>query len=389
MSAEISYQGFEAGAGGFVNATSPANAGTFAQTVTGAITGSHAYGESTLVDGDIAIYGTAVPNDVCFQFSQPVLLGGGGRSLIQPIIRSSDGNGTNCYVVDIVLSTGAITLYEKTATTFTPVSWTTGGTFSPISSGNVAVKAEAQGSTLRIKVWSLSGAEPGSFSGVATDSTHTSGKVGLRSAFGAGYSGQVASIDDAYIGDPGTTFPGPTTGTVTGSGTSNVGASETFTLNITGDGGGAKNWTGTPTLTLSGSAAGTITQFSAFAGTNTGTASILWTGAGSATVNATFPDSLAAGTAQAVTVSSAAPPTTLTLTATSGSANATVGTPINITATLNHPAGVGGVSLAEAASPSQGTFSPQPLVIAQGQLTGTFNFTPTVVGTPSLGGVAT
>jgi hypothetical protein len=306
MSAEISYQGFESGVGTFANASG--NTGAFAQTTVGAITGTKAYGESSLVDGDIAINSTAVPNDVCIQFSQPALVGGGGRSIIQPILRASDGNGTNCYVADINLATGALVIYEKTGSAYNPVTWTSGGTISPISSGNIGVKFQAQGTTFSLKVWALSGSEPGSFSGIATDSTHAAGKVGLRSAFGGGYSGQVATIDDFYVGDPGATFPGPTTGTVTGSASGTVGISETFTLNITGDGGGAKAWTGTPVLTLSGSASGTITQFSAFGAASSGTASILWTGAGTASVNATFPDSLAAGSAQAVTVSAGSSP---------------------------------------------------------------------------------
>lgn len=387
MSAEISVQNFDAltiGAlAGFVNASG--NTGTFGVTATGAISGTKAFGPATLNDGDIAIYNTAVANDICIQYSQPILAGGGGRSIIGPLLRSSDTNGTNAYALDIVPTTGAITLYKKTGAAFTPISWATGGTITPIASGNVVSKIEAQGSAIRVKVWAMGSTEPGPFSGTATDATYGSGKIGLRTGFGAGYSGQVASIDDFYVGDPGATFPGPTTGTVTGLGVATVGTSEIFTLTITGDGGSSPPWSGTPTLTLSDPTAGTITQFSAFLSASSGTASILWSKTGTYTVNATFPDSLVAGSSQSVVVTSGVSPTICTIT---GPGTATVGTPITMTATLNNAAGLGGVTLTEAITGSAGTTSPHPVVIPQGQVAANFSFTGTAAGTALVGGTA-
>lgn len=70
----------------------------------------------------------------------------------------------------------------------------------------VKIKMEAQGTTIRFKVWAASGSEPVSFTSTVTDSGLTTGRSGAR--FVNGGFGQGA-FDEYFEGDVGTTFGTP------------------------------------------------------------------------------------------------------------------------------------------------------------------------------------
>ena len=304
MSAQIAFKNFESSSAGdsaasvgFIN-VSPA---TWQVTTQGPVGGTKAFGATVKTDQYAVLWNGTNPADQCIQYSYitQYLLGTYDWAPI-PVLRSNSGR-TTYYQIGFNCQ-GNAQIYKVIANSAVALGSTF--TFSALTTGTAyTVKAEVQGqnpTVIRFKIWLASNSEPGTWTGTysETSTSIASGSAGVYQGM-TGTIPNLASVDNVYVGDAGITFPGPSTGTVTGASTANTGTSTTYTLTTDAA------WTGTPTLTLSGSATGTITQFSAFAGATTGTASILWTGAGTATVNATFSDSLAAGSNVTTTVSSA------------------------------------------------------------------------------------
>jgi hypothetical protein len=158
-------------------------------------------------------------------------------------------------------------------------------------------------------------------------------------------------------------------------------AGSSGTLTLTGTGTGWKAATpGAPTFSVSGGTGASVSG-QVIAGYNAATLT-LNPGSAAGTLTITDPSG---GTAT-VTVNSSTPaPTTLTVT---GASSGTDGTPLTLTATLDHAAGAGGITYTPTASVVTAVFSPNPVVFAQGDTAKTFTITASTAGTSSVGGSA-
>jgi len=202
---------------------------TWAIGTTGSISGAKALSDSNI--SGISIYtGEAAQADSAGQISQVITLGSSGGANTGLFLRvSSDGNNGYLFAPDF--SPSGIVLFKKVNGTYTQLNSTSMGR--TWSNGDVAIlKAEAQGTTLRWKVWKSTESEPGFWTYSTTDSSvSAAGYIGIYEGRNwDGASDSISSVDDIYWGDIGSVFAsssadsftvtGPTSGSVNSPSTS-------------------------------------------------------------------------------------------------------------------------------------------------------------------------
>lgn len=102
------------------------------------------------------------------------------------VLRYTDDN--NHYLLQLTFATdGTITteIFKRISGTYTNLAATT-GVMSYTAALPVRMRAQAVGTALAIRVWAADQEEPGEWHATAVDSTYTSGKVGTKTALGAG-----------------------------------------------------------------------------------------------------------------------------------------------------------------------------------------------------------
>ena len=168
---------------------------------TNAISSPNAFGESgNYNNGDVALYtGASTIADMTVQFNQKIQLNNGNGPSVGAVLRSS-ADGQNFYTIVFDLA-GHGSIFNKINGTYTRLSIASVPNF--VNGDTVTVKAQAIGTTIRYKIWNISGSEPTTWTDSVVDSSVTG--IGYAGVY-LGWASSAAGFPD-YFDDFSLTAP--------------------------------------------------------------------------------------------------------------------------------------------------------------------------------------
>lgn len=335
--------------------------------------GTQAFGDTAHVVGNLAqLTGLAARGDCVITCVQKLLSTGVGTTY--HIAFRTNSGWTSGYQFGLAfsgtLASLAFQFYRKTGGTYTKLNESSATAKGFAANDMLNFEVNVVGTTFEFRVWKVGNARPTTPDMSVTDSTYTTGQVGL---YGGGSS--LASVDDFVVQDylagstaANITISGPSTGGVgTASSNFTIGADGILTSSVIvtpSDGGAGGSFSPTTVTISSGTPTGTFT----YTASSSGAKSISVTNNGSLGNPAAF--TYTASSATAVTLSGPSSGTTgVASTAFTVGANGTISGTVTVT-----PSDGGG----------GGAFSPTSVAISSATPTATFTYTAATAGAKTI-----
>ena len=226
---------------------------------------SRSFGSTTKADGDVALLtGIAATADMDLLYAQKIVSWGSAGPLIAPVLRADAANANHYTIVAQGSGTAAVPwIFKKVKGAYTLIAQTgllgaaAGSTI--WANGDIMwIRAQAQGTTIRVRAWKNGASEPAGWDASVTDSAITApGVPGLYHSAN-GVSLPAMAVSELQVASFGSETPTPTL-TIATPATATAGASLTITGTCTGftpvaldyqiDAG---TWTAAPSPAISG-----------------------------------------------------------------------------------------------------------------------------------------